>query len=296
MFKAIDALHPGLIEQPLSALWEQISPLYAIDESRWLRELMALAEPTGDQIRQAESRATSLIEQVRADDGAIHMIDALLLEYSLDTREGILLMCLAEALMRIPDADTADALIRDKLSVADWKSHLKSSDSLLVNASTWGLLLTGKVVSMDEREDGTPSGVINRLVNRMGEPLIRKVMQQAMKIMGHQFVLGRDINEAMKRGSEERQKGYTYSFDMLGEAALTRTDAAKYLNDYSRAIDFVGHYQDKKARGPRPSVSIKLSALHPRYETGQEAGDGAAVRHRTQADPSGACTRRGHHH
>ncbi len=271
MFKAIDALHPGLIEQPLSALWEQISPLYAIDESRWLRELMALAEPTGDQIRQAESRATRLIEQVRADDGAIHMIDALLLEYSLDTREGILLMCLAEALMRIPDADTADALIRDKLSVADWKSHLKNSDSVLVNASTWGLLLTGKVVTMDEREDGTPSGVINRLVNRLGEPLIRKVMQQAMKIMGHQFVLGRDINEAMKRGSDERQKGYTYSFDMLGEAALTRTDAAKYLNDYSRAIDFVGNYRDKKAKGPKPSVSIKLSALHPRYEPGQEA-------------------------
>jgi len=276
MFNAIDALQAELIEQPAEQVWEQISPLYAIDESRWLRELMALAEPTGEQIRQAEACATRLIEQVRADDGAIHMIDALLLEYSLDTREGILLMCLAEALMRIPDADTADALIRDKLSVADWKSHLKHSDSLLVNAATWGLLLTGKVVTLDEREDGTPSGIINRLVNRLGEPLIRKVMQQAMKIMGHQFVLGRDINEAMKRGSDCRQKGYTYSFDMLGEAALTRTDAAKYLNDYSRAIDFVGNYQDKKAKGPctwqnRPSVSIKLSALHPRYEPGQQA-------------------------
>ena len=271
MFKAIDALHPGLIEQPLAALWEQISPLYAIDESHWLRELMALAEPNGEQIRAAENCATRLIEQVRADDGAIHMIDALLLEYSLDTREGILLMCLAEALMRIPDADTADALIRDKLSVADWKSHLKSSDSLLVNASTWGLLLTGKVVTMDEREDGTPSGVINRLVNRLGEPLIRKVMQQSMKIMGHQFVLGRNINEAMKRGSDYRQKGYTYSFDMLGEAALTRNDATKYLNDYSRAIEFVGNYRDKHAKGPKPSVSIKLSALHPRYEPGQAA-------------------------
>ena len=271
MFKAIDALHPGLIEQPITALWKQISPLYAIDESHWLKELMALAEPTGDQIHQAEECATRLIEQVRADDGAIHMIDALLLEYSLDTREGILLMCLAEALMRIPDADTADALIRDKLSIADWKSHLSNSDSLLVNASTWGLLLTGKVVTMDEREDGTPASVINRLVNRLGEPLIRKVMQQSMKIMGHQFVLGRDINEAMKRGSDYRQKGYTYSFDMLGEAALTRTDAAKYLNDYSRAIEFVGTYQDKKGKGPRPSISIKLSALHPRYEIGQEA-------------------------
>lgn len=270
MFKAIDALHPGYIEQPLEALQAQISPLYAIDEGQWLRELMPLAEPTREQIISTEARATSLIEQVRADDGAIHMIDALLLEYSLDTREGILLMCLAEALMRVPDAETADALIRDKLSVADWKSHLKHSDSVLVNASTWGLLLTGKVVTLDEREDGTPSGVINRLVNRLGEPLIRKVMQQAMKIMGHQFVLGRDINEAMKRGSEFRQKGYTYSFDMLGEAALTRTDAAKYLNDYSNAIQFVGSYQDKKAKGPKPSVSIKLSALHPRYEPGQE--------------------------
>jgi RHH-type proline utilization regulon transcriptional repressor/proline dehydrogenase/delta 1-pyrroline-5-carboxylate dehydrogenase len=270
MFKAIDALHPGYIEQPLETLQAQISPLYAIDEGQWLRELMPLAEPTRDQISSTEATATRLIEQVRADDGAIHMIDALLLEYSLDTREGILLMCLAEALMRVPDAETADALIRDKLSVADWKSHLKHSDSVLVNASTWGLLLTGKVVTLDEREDGTPSGVINRLVNRLGEPLIRKVMQQAMKIMGHQFVLGRDIDEAMKRGSDFRQKGYTYSFDMLGEAALTRADAAKYLNDYSNAINFVGNYQDKKAKGPKPSVSIKLSALHPRYEPGQE--------------------------
>lgn len=270
MFKAIDTLHPGYIEQPLEALQAQISPLYAIDEDQWLRELMPLAEPTPDQISQTEARATSLIEQVRADNGAIHMIDALLLEYSLDTREGILLMCLAEALMRVPDAETADALIRDKLSVADWKRHLKSSDSILVNASTWGLLLTGKVVTLDEREDGAPSGVINRLVNRLGEPLIRKVMQQAMKIMGHQFVLGRTINEAMKRGRDARRKGYTYSFDMLGEAALTRADASKYLNDYSQAIQFVGQYQDNEACGPKPSVSIKLSALHPRYEPGQE--------------------------
>jgi len=271
MFKAIDTLHPGYIEQPLEALQAQISPLYAIDEDQWLSELMPLAEPTADQISRTEARATSLIEQVRADNGAIHMIDALLLEYSLDTREGILLMCLAEALMRVPDSETADALIRDKLSVADWKAHLKNSDSLLVNASTWGLLLTGKVVTLDEREDGAPSGVINRLVNRLGEPLIRKVMQQAMKIMGHQFVLGRTINEAMKRGKEARSKGYTYSFDMLGEAALTRADASKYLNDYSQAIHFVGQYQDSEACGPKPSVSIKLSALHPRYEPGQEA-------------------------
>lgn len=201
---------------------------------------MPLAQPRGDELARIETRATTLIEQVRADEGAIHMIDALLLEYSLDTREGILLMCLAEALMRIPDGDTADALIRDKLSIADWKRHLSKSDSLLVNASTWGLLLTGKVVTLDEREDGTPAGVINRLLNRLSEPVIRKVMQQAMKIMGHQFVLGRDMAEARKRGREYRERGYTYSFDMLGEAALTEADARHYFDDYLHAIEQVG--------------------------------------------------------
>ena len=270
MFKAIDVLDPAWISQPEETLWQAISPLYSIDEDIWLRELMPLAEPRSGEIEKTEKLATSLIERVRADDDAIHMIDALLLEYSLDTKEGILLMCLAEALMRIPDADTADALIRDKLSVADWKKHLRNSESLLVNASTWGLLLTGKVVTMDEREDGSPAGIINRLVNRMSEPVIRNAMQQAMKVMGHQFVLGRNINEALDRGSKFRQKGYTYSFDMLGEAALTAADASKYFNDYARAIDVVGNHQDKKAKGPKPSVSIKLSALHPRYEFAQE--------------------------
>lgn len=270
MFKAINALEPDFIRQPLAELWELISPLYAANEDHVLRELMPLAEPRGDELPAIEAKATSLIEQVRADDGAIHMIDALLLEYSLDTREGILLMCLAEALMRIPDADTADALIRDKLSIADWKAHLSHSDSLLVNASTWGLLLTGKVVSLDEHEDGSASGVINRLVNRMSEPVIRKVMQQAMKIMGHQFVLGRDMPEAIKRGKEYRERGYTYSFDMLGEAALTESDAQHYFDDYTRAIDHVGNMKPI-GNAAKPSISIKLSALHPRYEVLQEA-------------------------
>lgn len=268
MFKANDVLDPAFIEQPLAALWQHISPLYSADEDQVLRGLMPLAQPRGDDLARIEDRATQLIEQVRADDGAIHMIDALLLEYSLDTREGILLMCLAEALMRIPDGDTADALIRDKLSIADWKRHLSQSDSLLVNASTWGLLLTGKVVTLDEREDGTPAGVINRLVNRLSEPVIRKVMQQAMKIMGHQFVLGRDMPEARKRGQAYRQRGYTYSFDMLGEAALTAADAEHYFDDYLHAIEQVGAMPELP-NSPKPSVSIKLSALHPRYEVPQ---------------------------
>ncbi len=268
MFKATDVLSPGFTDLPLSSLWQLISPLYAIDEDTWLKELLPLAAPDNAEHARITQGATQLIEQVRADDGAIHMIDALLLEYSLDTKEGILLMCLAEALMRIPDADTADALIRDKLSVADWKTHLSNSDSLFVNASTWGLLLTGKVVTMDENEDGTPSNVINRLVNKLSEPVIRKVMNQAMKIMGHQFVLGRNIKEALKRGRDFREKGYTYSFDMLGEAALTSSDASKYFNDYINAIEAVGK-DSYTGSSPRPTISIKLSALHPRYEVGQ---------------------------
>ncbi|GGO78344.1 bifunctional protein PutA [Marinobacterium nitratireducens] len=271
MFKATDVLNPDFVSRKPAEIWTEISPLYSIDEDRWLRELLPLAEPGSEELKTSTRSATTLIEQVRADDGAIHMIDALLLEYSLDTREGILLMCLAEALMRIPDADTADALIRDKLSVADWKTHLKNSDSLFVNASTWGLLLTGKVVAMDEKDDGTPSNVINRLVNKFSEPVIRKAMYQAMKIMGHQFVLGRNIGEALKRGRKYRDLGYTYSFDMLGEAALTSRDADKYFNDYLSAIESVGRDNYGSGKAPRPTISIKLSALHPRYEVGQKA-------------------------
>ncbi|OOE89246.1 bifunctional proline dehydrogenase/L-glutamate gamma-semialdehyde dehydrogenase PutA [Salinivibrio sharmensis] len=265
MFKAIDAMQPSFIERPLAQIWSEISPLYCVDESLWLQQLIPLAEASDSEREQTRRQATQLIEQVRADKKAVQMIDALLLEYSLDTREGILLMCLAEALMRIPDSHTADALIRDKLSVADWKAHLRHSDSLFVNASTWGLMLTGKVVTLDESTEGKPASVINHLVNKMSEPVIRQAMHQAMKIMGHQFVLGRDIDEAQKNGEGPRNNGFTYSFDMLGEAALTQEDAKAYLADYLQAIESVGDAKSSY-QGPSPSVSIKLSALHPRYE------------------------------
>ncbi|WP_318411498.1 bifunctional proline dehydrogenase/L-glutamate gamma-semialdehyde dehydrogenase PutA [Photobacterium leiognathi] len=276
MFKAVDVLQPAFIEQPLDQLWSLISPLYAVDESTWLAQLLPLAEPSSQERAFCTEKASELISRVRSDKNAVQMIDALLLEYSLDTKEGILLMCLAEALMRIPDTATADALIRDKLSVADWKSHLKNSDSLFVNTSTWGLMLTGKVVTLDAKQDGTPTNVINRLVNKMSEPVIRQAMHQAMKIMGHQFVLGRNIDEAMKNGKVKREQGFTYSFDMLGEAALTATDAKKYYNDYLTAIKAVGQDKspsDSQASRPSsdPTVSIKLSALHPRYEVANEA-------------------------
>jgi RHH-type proline utilization regulon transcriptional repressor/proline dehydrogenase/delta 1-pyrroline-5-carboxylate dehydrogenase len=270
MFTATDVLKPEFNEQSLADLWSLISPLYMVDETQWLEQLLPLATPSESEKQQITDKTTSLIEAIRADKTSIQMIDALLLEYSLDTQEGILLMCLAEALMRIPDSATADALIRDKLSVADWKSHLKNSDSVFVNASTWGLMLTGKVVGLSSKEQSAGQAV-NRLVNKLSEPVIRKAMHQAMKVMGHQFVLGRSIAEAQKNGKSLRDKGFTYSYDMLGEAALTTADANKYFKDYLMAIEAVGRdtYVSSKS-SPAPSVSIKLSALHPRYEVANE--------------------------
>lgn len=270
MFNAIDVLDPSFTKQTPAQLWQLISPLYNVDEANWLTQLLPLATPSDEVLKTTTYKATALIQAVREDDEASSMIDSLLLEYSLDTKEGILLMCLAEALMRVPDGETADAFIRDRLSAADWNSHLKNSDSFFVNASTWGLMLTGKVVGMSEKEDGTPANLMNRLVNRLSEPVIRKAMYQAMKVMGHQFVLGRSIKEALSRGKSYRDKGYSYSFDMLGEAALTQQDADKYLDAYMQAIDSVA--QDTyKGNAANPTISIKLSALHPRYEVAQEA-------------------------
>ncbi len=188
--------------------------------------------------------------------------------WTLDTEEGIILMCLAEALLRIPDAETADALIEDKLSDAAWDKHLSQSDSLFVNASTWGLMLSGKVTGLGKDRDEKPATLIGRMVDRLGEPVIRAAMYQAMKIMGKQFVLGRNIDEALKTADSNRQKGYTHSFDMLGEAALTAADAKRYQQSYFDAITAIGSksYDDS---APRPGISIKLSALHPRYEESQ---------------------------
>ncbi|WP_435236947.1 bifunctional proline dehydrogenase/L-glutamate gamma-semialdehyde dehydrogenase PutA [Psychromonas sp. PT13] len=266
-FTARHTLQPSFIEKSLNELWSFISPLYRVDEGEWLTQLIPMASASNQEKTIITEHSSALIARIRKDKKAIQMIDALLLEYSLDTREGILLMCLAEALMRIPDKATADALIRDKLSIADWKSHLKKSDSLFVNASTWGLLLTGKVINLDSSKNHESSKILNRLVNKFSEPVIREVMNQAMKIMGFQFVLGRNIAEAQKKGSPYTGKGYTYSFDMLGESALTTEDAQKYFSDYMMAVESVGTNQHPGTRNPIPtSVSIKLSALHPRYD------------------------------
>ena len=270
MFDASKILDSGLHQLPRDDLWQAVIENYAVDEAAYLQTLMPVAKGSESWQTQVRQTATELIRKVREQDDAVHMIDALLQEYSLDTQEGIQLMCLAEALMRIPDKRTADALIEDKLSVADWQKHVGRSESTLVNASTWGLMLTGKVVKLDRRLEGPPTSIWKRLVKRSGEPVIRSAMYSAMAIMGKQFVLGRSIEEALKNGRSYRDKGYTYSFDMLGEAAMTQVDAERYLEDYLNAIRTVGADTYPRGQALAPSVSIKLSALHPRYEESHE--------------------------
>jgi RHH-type proline utilization regulon transcriptional repressor/proline dehydrogenase/delta 1-pyrroline-5-carboxylate dehydrogenase len=267
MFKASEAPRGSFRDSSPQDFLNVVSENYSVDEAAYLSELEVLAEPKD--MAALSQRATKLIQDVRKRDNASDSIDALLQQYSLDTQEGIMLMCLAEALLRVPDADTADALIRDKLNAAQWDKHVGQSESALVNAAAWGLVMTGKVVNLDKRQDGTPGTVLGRLVKRSGEPVIRSAMLQAMRIMGKQFVLGRNIKEALKNAKEQRDNGYTYSFDMLGEAALTRADAAKYLADYSDAIAALA--SDKyQGKSPKPTISIKLSALHPHYESARE--------------------------
>ncbi|PRB78979.1 bifunctional proline dehydrogenase/L-glutamate gamma-semialdehyde dehydrogenase PutA [Pseudomonas sp. MYb185] len=266
---ADDLLHPDLEHQSLQQLARQISQHYMVDENTLMPELIQLLDHQPEHIQRLHERTAELVERVRSQGDAIDSLDQLLQQYSLDTQEGVLLMCLAEALLRVPDSRTAEALIRDKLSVADWKSHLGQSDSLLVNASTWGLILTKRVVKMDPRHD-QPVPVFNRLISRLGEPVVRQVMSHAMKLMGHQFVLGRTLPEALANGKPLFKQGYTYSFDMLGEAACTHQDAQRYFSAYLDAIERVGQAGTKvTAAAPAPSISIKLSALHPRYERSQ---------------------------
>ncbi|TVP52438.1 MAG: bifunctional proline dehydrogenase/L-glutamate gamma-semialdehyde dehydrogenase PutA [Halomonadaceae bacterium] len=265
MFDASRVLNSSFNDEPRDQLWQGIINNHFVDETAYLESLMSLATPDSSHRKAIEEQASAIIRDVRDQDESVHMVDALLQEYSLDTEEGVLLMCLAEALMRIPDSHTADALIKDKMGDADWKKHMGRSESVLVNASTWGMLLTGKVVKLDSPLDGQPRSIWKRLINRAGEPVIRKAMYQAMGIMGRQFVLGRDIDEALDNGRESRDKGYSYSFDMLGEAALTQEDADKYFDHYWKAIEAVGNNRYPRGKVPVPSVSIKLSALHFRY-------------------------------
>ena len=256
---------------PPSPLRAAITAAWLRDETEHVRELLEQARLPGTEQAQAQKLAVDLVKRVRAraqDQGAI---EAFMRQYDLGSEEGVLLMCVAEALLRIPDQDTADKLIRDKLGDADWEKHLGQSDSVLVNASTWGLMLTGKLVNLNDLTRADVPGAFKRLVGRVGEPVIRLAVRQAMRIMGHQFVMGRTIDEALARSRKGDNADYRYSFDMLGEGALTTKDAARYLEAYRQAIHAIGRTGPFADVFAAPSISIKLSALHPRYEHAKRA-------------------------
>jgi RHH-type proline utilization regulon transcriptional repressor/proline dehydrogenase/delta 1-pyrroline-5-carboxylate dehydrogenase len=245
-----------------------IRDAFIADERTTLVALAAQVAQNDRQTRAVCDLARQWVEALRTDPRTGGGIESFLKQYDLSTPEGVLLMCVAEALLRIPDAATADALIRDKLARGDWDRHLGESDSLLVNASTWALMLTGKLTRIDPRDAGDPRGWYARFAARAGEPVVRVALRQAMKVMAEQFVLGRTIGEALAHSGPSDGMAWRHSYDMLGEAALTMDDAARYFDAYRDAIDAIG-----AAAGPgersvfaRPSISIKLSALHPRYE------------------------------
>jgi RHH-type proline utilization regulon transcriptional repressor/proline dehydrogenase/delta 1-pyrroline-5-carboxylate dehydrogenase len=196
-------------------------------------------------------------------------VAGLIQEYSLSSQEGIALMCLAEALLRIPDSATRDALIRDKISTADWQAHLGNSPSLFVNAATWGLLITGKLTATTS--EGGLTAAITRLIGRGGEPLIRKGVDLALRMMGEQFVTGQTIDEALDNSRAMTAKGFRYSYDCLGEAATTAADAERCYDDYERAIHAIGAAANGRGIYEGPGISVKLSALHPRYSRSQRA-------------------------
>jgi RHH-type transcriptional regulator, proline utilization regulon repressor / proline dehydrogenase / delta 1-pyrroline-5-carboxylate dehydrogenase len=231
-----------------------------------LTRLIKTANLSRDDRRQISASGADLVRAIRASTSP-GLMEVFLAEYGLSTDEGVALMCLAEALLRVPDSDTIDALIEDKIAPSDWGRHLGRSSSSLVNASTWALMLTGKVL---EDDAPGPANALRSAIKRLGEPVIRTATQRAMKEMGRQFVLGETINSAMKRAAGMEAKGYTYSYDMLGEAARTDADAARYHLSYSRAISAIAEACTTGDIRTNPGISVKLSALHPRYEIAQQ--------------------------
>ncbi|WP_226661005.1 bifunctional proline dehydrogenase/L-glutamate gamma-semialdehyde dehydrogenase PutA [Microbulbifer aggregans] len=235
------------------------------DENQCVSELLAAPRP-GEALRQKIlDTASQLVVKSREHRSKRGTLDAFLQQFGLSNKEGVALMCLAESLLRVPDADTADKLIAEKVHSGNWSSHRGQSDSLFVNASTWGLMLTGSIVELDPDITEKPSSWMKRMVSRMGEPMVRTSMMQAMKIMGGQYVLGRTIKEALKRGPAENKPGTRFSFDMLGEGARTMADAQRYFDSYMMAIEAIGADNTKRDVVEANGISIKLSALHPRY-------------------------------
>ena len=235
------------------------------DESELVRNLVAEMQLGAVDRAAIVQKAIRIVRQVRANGQAGRM-DAFMSEYGLSTKEGVALMCLAEAMLRVPDTMTVDELIRDKITPNDWAAHIGDSGSILVNASTWALMLSGRILS-DEGEG--VAGTLHTLVRRMGEPVVRRAVWRAMSELGTQFVLGETIESAIHRGIAMRDQGYTFSYDMLGEAACTERDAEHYFAAYREAISAISQDAGEGEIQSNPGISVKLSALHPRYEQSQ---------------------------
>ncbi|MFA6067479.1 MAG: bifunctional proline dehydrogenase/L-glutamate gamma-semialdehyde dehydrogenase PutA [Janthinobacterium sp.] len=247
-----------------------ITTAYRRDEVSAVQWLLQQVRPSSTETTaEGQALAHRLVSNVRHKRTRASGVDALMHEFSLSSEEGVALMCLAEALLRIPDSQTADRLIADKISKGDWKKHLGESPSLFVNAATWGLLITGKLVSTSS-ESGLGSAM-TKLIAKGGEPLIRKGVDLAMRMLGNQFVTGQTIEEALKNSRENETRGYRYSYDMLGEAALTQQDAANYYASYETAIHAIGKASNGRGIRNGPGISVKLSALHARYSRAQRA-------------------------
>ncbi|WP_418646946.1 trifunctional transcriptional regulator/proline dehydrogenase/L-glutamate gamma-semialdehyde dehydrogenase [Thauera butanivorans] len=261
------AITPHPERSPLRAA---ITAAWRTPETRavpWLLEQARLPPALATRSQQLALRIAGALRSRKASGGKSGLVQGLLQEFSLSSQEGIALMCLAEALLRIPDVGTRDALIRDKISHGNWKGHVGQSPSMFVNAAAWGLMLTGKLVATHS-ESGM-SNALGRLIARGGEPLIRKGVDMAMRMMGEQFVTGETMAEALAHAQALEAKGFRYSYDMLGEAALTAEDARRYLNDYEQAIHAIGKASNGRGVYEGPGISIKLSALHPRYARAQ---------------------------
>ena len=248
--------------------WDALDALKSRPEAEAIAQLLASTPLDAAGRGAVGAEAANLVRGARAAGTRQGVVESFLQEFSLSTKEGLALMCLAEALLRTPDSETRDRLIAEKIGSADWASHFGHSESLFVNASTWGLMLTGKLVDVEDGARRDPSGFILRLAGRMGEPVIRQAVAAAMRMMGEQFVLGRTIEAALARAKRE---GYLCSFDMLGEGARTEADAERYEKLYADAIAAVGRKRGGQGPEDGHGISVKLSALCPRYEATQEA-------------------------
>jgi RHH-type proline utilization regulon transcriptional repressor/proline dehydrogenase/delta 1-pyrroline-5-carboxylate dehydrogenase len=256
---------PAIPDDPKRAALPRLLHMPEVEVVDRLLKTIRITSEMRTRIDAAARRLVEGVRKRRASGG----LDAFLQEFDLSSREGVVLMCLAEALLRIPDAATADRLIRDKLEEGDWTSHLGKSSSLFVNASTWALMLTGRVMRFDEGGEEGLGNIFKRMVTASGEPVIRHAVTAAMRILGRQFVMGRTIDEALARAAPTEPKGWRYSYDMLGEAARTAKDADRYFDSYAAAIAAIGKANAGCGPVAGPGISVKLSAIHPRYEVAQ---------------------------